>query len=76
MVTEAWRIFVDSGRCVASGMCAATAPGRFAIVDGVSTPLSEVVEPDEAVEAAADMCPVEAIAVRDTVDDRLIAPQP
>ncbi|GAA4681858.1 ferredoxin [Phytohabitans rumicis] len=74
-MTEQWRVSVDPERCVASGMCAATAPGRFAIVDGVSRPISGLIDPDDAVVDAADMCPVEAIEVR-TPTGHLIAPSP
>ena len=55
---------------------AGTAPGHFVLVDGLSLPLSELIEPAEAVTDAADSCPMEAITVRDPDDDRLIAPEP
>ena len=71
-----WRIAVDPRRCIGSGICAGTAPGHFVLVDGLSLPLSELIEPAEAVTDAADSCPMEAITVRDPDDDRLIAPEP
>jgi ferredoxin len=76
VVTSRWRLSVDSGVCMGTGVCAGTAPKHFALVDGVSTPLSEVVEPDDAVRDAAESCPVEAIAVRDATTNHLIAPEP
>lgn len=75
MVTDSWRVSVDPGRCIGSGVCAGTAPRHFVLVDGLSTPVAGTVEPDDAVAAAADSCPVEAIAVRDA-DGTLIAPEP
>jgi ferredoxin len=57
-----------------TGVCAGTAPRHFALVDGASTPLSEVVEPDDAVVDAAESCPMEAITVRDAATDQIIAP--
>ncbi|MEU8419653.1 ferredoxin [Micromonospora sp. NPDC048835] len=74
-MTDAWRIGVDSRRCIGTSICAGTAPEHFRLVDGRSAPLVEVVAPAEVVLDAADSCPVEAITVRDTSDDRLIAPQ-
>jgi ferredoxin len=75
MVTSPWRLSVDSARCIGSGTCAGTAPEHFTLLDGRSTPVTERVEPDEAVTAAAELCPVMAISVRDA-DDRLVAPEP
>ncbi|CCH16978.1 ferredoxin [Micromonospora lupini] len=74
-MSTAWRIGVDERRCIGTSICAGTAPEHFRLVDGVSTPLADVVAPSEVILAAADSCPVEAITVRDTTDDRLIAPQ-
>ncbi|GAA2186841.1 ferredoxin [Micromonospora lupini] len=74
-MSTAWRIGVDERRCIGTSICAGTAPEHFRLVDGVSTPLTDVVAPSEVILAAADSCPVEAITVRDTTDDRLIAPQ-
>lgn len=71
-----WRVTVESGRCIGSGICAGTAPGYFVLVDDVSRPVGEVVEPADVVTDAADSCPVEAIEVRDLADGTLIAPEP
>jgi ferredoxin len=61
-----WRVRVDTGLCISSGMCVATAPDRFAFDPGQrSRPVSELIDEDEAVRDAAASCPVEAIAVTD-----------
>lgn len=74
-MSTAWRIGVDSRRCIGTSICAGTAPEHFHLVDGLSAPLADVVPPDEVVVDAADSCPVEAITVRDAADGRLIAPE-
>ncbi|MGW4497942.1 ferredoxin [Micromonospora sp. NPDC004336] len=74
--TEQWRVRVDRDRCIGSGICAGTAPGHFALVDGLSRPLAERVAPDEALVDAADSCPVEAVVVSEVDGLRRIAPQP
>ncbi|SCF22931.1 ferredoxin [Micromonospora chokoriensis] len=74
-MSATWRIGVNSRRCIGTSICAGTAPEHFRLVDGLSAPRAEVVAPDEVVIDAADSCPVEAITVRDTSDDRLIAPR-
>lgn len=61
-----WRVRVDAGRCISSGMCVGTAPDRFRFDDERhSRPVSELVENDEMVRDAAASCPVEAIIVTD-----------
>ncbi|MFI2711251.1 ferredoxin [Micromonospora sp. NPDC018662] len=74
-MSTAWRVGVDSRRCIGTSICAGTAPEHFHLVDGRSAPLADVVAPAEVVLDAADSCPVEAITVRDATDGRLIAPQ-
>ncbi|MEW2428601.1 ferredoxin [Micromonospora sp. NPDC047644] len=73
-MSTTWRVGVDSGRCIGTSICAGTAPEHFRLVDGLSTPLADVVTPADVILDAADSCPVEAITVHDA-DDRLIAPQ-
>ncbi|MBI0299936.1 ferredoxin [Streptomyces sp. PRKS01-29] len=62
---DRWRIEVDRGVCIGSGMCVSTAPGGFRL-DGArqSHPVETEAKPSEAVLAAAEGCPVEAIALR------------
>ncbi|MGC5286238.1 ferredoxin [Micromonospora sp. DT231] len=74
-MSTAWRIGVDSHRCIGTSICAGTAPEHFRMVGGRSAPLADVVVPAEVVLDAAESCPVEAITVRDATDDRLIAPE-
>ncbi|WP_433261967.1 ferredoxin [Micromonospora vinacea] len=74
-MSTAWRIAVDTRRCIGTSICAGTAPEHFRLVDGLSTPLADVVAPAEVILDAADSCPVEAITVHDATDNRLLAPQ-
>jgi ferredoxin len=61
-----WRVRVDEGSCISSGMCLATAPNRFEFdPDQRSRPVSELIDEDEAVRDAAASCPVEAISITD-----------
>lgn len=70
-----WQVSVDSGRCIGAGTCAGTAPRHFTLVDGRSRPTAERVEPDEDAAAAAELCPVTAITIRDP-SGAVIAPEP
>jgi len=74
-VSTAWRIGVDTSRCIGTSICAGTAPEHFRLVGGLSAPLADVVAPADVILDAADSCPVEAITVHDAADDQLIAPQ-
>jgi ferredoxin len=61
-----WRVKVDTGLCISSGLCLGTAPGRFEFDEsGHSTPVRALIEPDEQVRDAAAACPVEAIRLTD-----------
>lgn len=64
---EGWRmnVIVKGDKCIGCGMCAAAAPGVFAIVGPVST-VQKQPEPEEQsrVFDAANGCPVNAIKVR------------
>jgi ferredoxin len=61
-----WRVRVDTGLCISSGMCVGTAPDRFAFDSGGhSRAVSELIDEDEAVRDAALSCPVEAISLTD-----------
>ncbi|MEJ3747391.1 ferredoxin [Actinomycetes bacterium KLBMP 9797] len=72
---QGWRIAVDRVTCIGSGVCVGSLPRVFRLVDGASTPVSDVVAADDAVAAAAESCPMEAITVRDA-EGNLIAPAP
>jgi ferredoxin len=62
-----WRVRVDTGLCISSGMCVAAAPERFAFDAGRhSRPVRELIDEDESVRDAAASCPVEAISVTDS----------
>jgi ferredoxin len=74
-VTSSWRITVDPGRCIGSGVCAATVPDRFQLVDGVSRPVDEVLAKEDRVLDAALSCPTEAITVRDLATGDILAPE-
>ncbi|QIS21999.1 ferredoxin [Nocardia terpenica] len=63
MAEDKWRIEVDRGSCIGSGMCTGTAPDHFALVEGKSSAIHEYAEPDDAVLGAAESCPAEAIRV-------------
>ncbi|MFE0460031.1 ferredoxin [Kitasatospora sp. NPDC058965] len=69
-------VTVDRARCAGTGLCAASAPADLLVgPDGKARPrrertgaLAEVVE-------AAELCPMEAIAVRRATTGELLAPQ-
>ncbi|WP_067974050.1 ferredoxin [Nocardiopsis trehalosi] len=71
-----WNVRVDDGVCIGSGMCLGAAPAHFDFDDdtGLSRAQREEIEPDDAVLEAAQVCPVEAILVRDNAGGRLLAP--
>jgi ferredoxin len=61
-----WRVTVDTGRCISSGVCLGTAPGRFRFGESQrSSPVRELTEPDDQIRDAALSCPVEAITLAD-----------
>ena len=61
---DRWHIEVDRDVCIGSGMCAAAAPADFRLDGGrQSHPVSPDRVPSETVLAAAEGCPVEAIAI-------------
>jgi ferredoxin len=72
--TGRWRVTVDTGRCLGSGSCTGVAPGYFTVAGTVARPTSELVRQDERVLDAADLCPGEAITVRDAVSGAQLAP--
>jgi ferredoxin len=61
-----WRVSVDTGRCIGSGVCVGTAPGRFRFDQAQhSSPVRALTDPDEQIRDAAASCPVEAILLTD-----------
>lgn len=74
-MSSAWRVTVDPTRCIGSGICTGAAPEHFVLVDGLSCPREELIEPADAVIDAAESCPVEAIRVVDAATERRIAPE-
>ncbi|OIK23550.1 ferredoxin [Streptomyces malaysiense] len=70
-----WRLSVDPGECMGSGMCAGTAPDLFALDGDRSRPVREhIPEGDERALDAADICPMRAISVQNA-DGRKIGPR-
>jgi len=63
------KVFVDSQRCQGHTLCAMIAPDSFQLndIDGTSSPVNEVVPPDqeEAVREAAQSCPEQAITIEE-----------
>ncbi|MBU3062145.1 ferredoxin [Nocardia sp. NEAU-G5] len=76
MTEQQWRVTVDKGTCIGSGVCTGTAAGRFSLVGERSQPAAELIDPDEAVLDAAESCPVEAILVRAAETGEVLAPEP
>ncbi|MGA4848598.1 ferredoxin [Streptomyces sp. G5(2025)] len=61
---DRWHVEVDRSVCIGSGMCVITAPGAFALdAARQSHPAAPECDADEQVLAAAEGCPVEAIAL-------------
>jgi ferredoxin len=62
---DRWHIEVDHGVCIGSGLCASSAPGGFRLdAARQAHPAAADTEASEALLAAAEGCPVEAIAIR------------
>ncbi|MEU4202002.1 ferredoxin [Streptomyces sp. NPDC045470] len=70
-----WRVTVDRGVCIGSGLCVATAPGGFALdAARQSHPVRPECDASDDVLAAAEGCPVEAITVTDAVTGEAVFP--
>jgi len=68
-------VTVDQTRCIGSGLCARTAPAALTLApNGRATPVGPTTTPSDALTEAAEMCPVEAIAVRHATTGELLAP--
>jgi ferredoxin len=70
-----WKVEVDGGSCLGTGMCTSIAPDHFRLDGGTATPVKSDIDPDDAVVDAAESCPMEAILVR-SADGTVLAPQP
>lgn len=70
-MNERWKITVDRGACLGSGVCAGTAPSHFRLDDGRSRAIPEDIEPDDIVLDVANTCPAEAISVYNATGHRL-----
>ena len=64
------KVRVDSERCQGHTLCKMIAPDSFELneIDGSSSPLSEVVPPEQedAVREAVHSCPEQAISIEET----------
>ncbi|MFE1318242.1 ferredoxin [Kitasatospora phosalacinea] len=68
-------VAVDRSRCIGSGLCARTAPADLALgPDGRAAPVRPATAASAELTEAAEMCPVEAIAVRDATTGEVVAP--
>lgn len=62
---DRWQVEVDRSVCIGSGLCAASAPDSFRLDTArQSHPLHDEADASEALLAAAECCPAEAIALR------------
>ncbi|SDD85555.1 ferredoxin [Actinokineospora iranica] len=66
-----WKLGVDAGRCMASGVCVATAPDHFELNGTAATVRATDIDPDENVLDAAESCPALAISVTEDGRDLL-----
>ncbi|MFI1201548.1 ferredoxin [Streptomyces sp. NPDC020883] len=72
---ERWRVTVDRGVCIGSGLCAGTAPERFRLDTArQSHPVEPETEPVDTVLTAAEGCPVEAITITTVDGDEPVFP--
>lgn len=72
-----WAVSVDADACTGSGLCVGCAPAYFELSAAQrSTVIESVVDPDDAISAAAECCPMEAIRVSDAETGELIHPEP
>lgn len=61
---DRWHVEVDRSVCIGSGMCVSSAPGSFRLDSArQSHPAESEVDAGEAVLAAAEGCPVEAVTI-------------
>ncbi|MGP3925430.1 ferredoxin [Streptomyces sp. 8N616] len=61
---DRWHVEVDRAVCIGSGLCVSSAPGGFRLDSArQSHPVEADADASEALLAAAEGCPVEAIAL-------------
>jgi ferredoxin len=69
-------VVIDRESCVGSGMCAATAPGTFALdAEGQAVVIAPDGDPVAAVLDAAEGCPLMAIRVTDAETGEVLFPR-
>ncbi|MFI9026239.1 ferredoxin [Streptomyces sp. NPDC053560] len=70
-----WQVEVDRGVCIGSGLCVSTAPDGFRLDSArQSHPVKDEVDAREAVLAAAEGCPVEAIVITEAGSGEAVFP--
>ncbi|MEW9520540.1 ferredoxin [Streptomyces tubercidicus] len=69
-----WRIEVNRRVCAGAGLCLGTAPGLMRLDTGRGRPVHDLIAPDDAVADAAEVCPTQAITVRDAATGEVLAP--
>ncbi|WP_081736153.1 ferredoxin [Amycolatopsis orientalis] len=69
-----WKVEVDGGTCIGSGICASLVPEVFELEGATATVTKSEVDPDEIVLDAADSCPAMAIEVLEKGE--VIGPRP
>lgn len=75
MTTTRWKVSLDQGSCISSGICQALAPGRFEVRAGTpARVVSEEVDREDALLDAAESCPVEAIGLVDARSGDVVYP--
>jgi ferredoxin len=72
---DRWHVEVDRTLCIGSGMCVGAAPGRFRLdAARQSHPDGPDQQAAEALLAAAENCPVEAITITDRDSGEVLFP--
>ena len=74
MEPDRWKVILDQGRCVSSGLCAAMAGRWFEITTQGTQTMHDELDPNDDVIDAAEGCPVSAISVVNAADGTVVAP--
>jgi ferredoxin len=75
-MSHRWRLTVDRGLCIGSGMCIGVDREHFLMgPDRRSRPRAEVVDPASELLDIAATCPVEAISIVELDTGRTLAPE-